>query len=170
VRPSTPVARRVSRDLREGRGAALAARRRSARWSLSAASLLGFLSLYQLGLIRRLPDPPLRWVDSNLVDGSGEAYWIFSAPDAPLGLWSFALTAALAGAGEADRARRRPWLTLAWTAKAGIDATYGVLLAIEQPVRYRRLCVYCLGITGCAVAAACAAVPEGRAAWRTVRA
>ena len=169
MRPSTRAARRVSRDLRTGRGAAVEARRRSAAWSLGASAILGFLSLYQLGLIRRLPDPPLSWIDSTRVDGSGEAYWILSAADAPIGVWSFALTAALAGAGEADRARRRPWITLAWAAKTHIDAGYGLLLALEQPARYRKACIYCLGVTACAVASARASRPDGRAAWQTMR-
>jgi hypothetical protein len=129
-------------------------RRRSAACSLGAAAILGVLSAYQTGLLRHLPDLPGRVFDADLVDGSGEAYWVFSAADAPLGMTSFALTAALAG----DRR-----LTRAWTAKAAVDAAYAVALAVEQPVRFRRLCAYCLAVTGLAFAAFRLALGESTA-------
>lgn len=149
---------------------ALPGRRWSAGSSLGAAGILGFLSLYQLGLVRHLPDLPGAVFDADLVDGSGEAYWLGSAADAPIGMGSFALTAALAAAGEPDRAERRPWLVAAWGVKAGADAAYATALALEQVTRHRRLCVYCLAVTACAWAAVAPVVPEARTAWRAWRA
>jgi len=124
------------------------ARRRAARRSLAAAGLLGVQAAYQLGLLRRLPDPPgarrLR-IDSSYVCASGEAYWVLGAADAPLGVASFALTAALAARGE---------LTPLWRAKCLVDAAYSLYLAALQPLRYQRLCAWCLSVTALALAAA----------------
>jgi uncharacterized membrane protein len=119
-------------------------RQRSASRSLAAAAILGLLSSYQLGLLRRLPDAPVWWADADLIDGSGEAYWIGSMADAPLGVATFALTVVLA---------RRPRRTRLWRAKTAVDAAYSVLLAVEQPVRYGRLCLWCQGVTAFAVSA-----------------
>lgn len=168
-RRSSRSARRVSDELRHSTAAGVVARRRSALRSLGATAVLGVLSSYQLGLLRHLPDPPLGPFDADLIDGSGEAFWILSAADAPVGMCNFALTAALAGAGGANRAEERPLLVLAWAAKLGLDAGYALLLAVEQPVRYRRLCWYCLTVTSFAVTAVAPAVPEVRAAWRAQR-
>ncbi len=123
------------------------ARRRSAGLSLAAAGLLGVQAAYQLGVLRRLPDPPggraLR-IDSSYVCASGEAYWVLGAADAPLGVTSFALTAALAG---------REELTALWRLKTTFDAGYALYLAALQPLRYQRLCVWCLSVTALALAA-----------------
>ncbi len=123
------------------------ARRRSARLSLAAGGLLAVQAAYQLGLLRRLPDPPgaerLR-VDSSYVCASGEAYWVLGAADAPLGVTSFALTAALAS---------REELTTLWRLKTGVDAVYSLYLAALQPLRYQRFCVWCLSVTALALAA-----------------
>lgn len=138
-----------------------AGRRRSGRCSLAAAAVLGGLALYQLGIVRRLPDPPGEVWDAERVDASGEAYWILSAADAPLGVASFSATALLAGLGGPDRPR---WLVRLWGAKLALDAGYALVLAAEQPLRYRRLCVYCLITTAFAVAAVPPARGEVRAA------
>ncbi len=123
------------------------ARRRSAGLSLAAAGLLAVQAAYQLGVLPRLPDPPgarrLR-VDSSYVSASGEAYWVLGAADAPLGVTSFAITAALAS---------REELTALWRLKTGLDAAYSLYLAALQPVRYQRFCVWCLSVTALALAA-----------------
>ncbi len=98
------------------------------------------ISLPQFGVVPRLPNPPVALLDSDLISGAGEAYWILSTPDAPIGMATFAVSAALAPRGGR-----------LWRAKLAVDAAYSLVLAVEQPLLYRRLCWYCLSVTGLAV-------------------
>lgn len=73
-RSSSEAAERVSDDLRRGASVHLTRRRRQTALLLGATAAMGVISLYQTGILRRLPDPPLPGVDSDSVDASGEAY------------------------------------------------------------------------------------------------
>ena len=86
--------KQLSRALRKGTGDALKRRRGVLALSLTAAGSMGLISLYQMGVIRHLPDLPLPYFDADKVDASAEAYAYFSAPDGPLaGLLAFAIDA-----------------------------------------------------------------------------
>ena len=74
---------------------------------------MGVTALYRLGIIQRLPDPPLPGFDANKVHGSGEAYGQLATPDAVLGLVSYAITLVLTTAGGENRLQTVPWLPTA---------------------------------------------------------
>ncbi len=169
ARDSSPGARRLSATLRQGTGEHLRRRRTVAGLSLTAMASLGVVTLYQMGLLRHLPEPPLPGLDSDTVDASGEAYAMFSMPDGPLGLLSYAATLCLAAMGGADRARTRPWLPLAMAAKVGVDALGAAQLTVEQATKHRRFCSYCLTAAVATAAAVPQVLPEAGAAWRQVR-
>ena len=103
----------LSRELRCGVDGFLAQRRAIVGLSLAAIGVMGLISLYQVGVVRHLPNPPLPGLDSDRVDASPEAYKRLATPDAVLGLGSFAMTMGLAEMGGKDRARRQPWIPLA---------------------------------------------------------
>jgi hypothetical protein len=63
-------------------------RRWMAALSLVNIACLGTIALYQTGISRCLPDPPLRIFNSKKVTGSAEAYSLLSTPDSALGLSS----------------------------------------------------------------------------------
>lgn len=168
-RTSSERAERVSDDLRRGSGELLRRRRRAAGLLLGASSALGVVSLYQLGLIRHLPDPPLPGFDSDRVDASGEAFAVGLTPDGPLALVSYAASLMLVGLETADRAHERPWIPLALAGKLTLDAVGALGLTVEQLSRHRALCAYCLVAAGASVAAVPQALPEARAALRTLR-
>lgn len=159
----------VSDALRRGSDRFLDRRRRTAALSLASISSLGVVAAYQNGLLRHLPEPPLRGLAADRVDASGEAYQYLKVPDSALGLASSAVTLALAGMGAADRADRQPWIPLALAAKVGLDAAFGLLLTVEQGTKHRRFCSWCLVAAVASVATIPQVVPEARAAWRTVR-
>jgi hypothetical protein len=160
----TPEA--LSCEWRTETGPLLAERRAIAGLSLLAMGAMGFIALYQTGIIKGLPDPPLPGFNANAVHGSREAYALFALPDAVLGLGSYALTLALATAGGKDRVSVQPWLPLALAAKVGFDiAQAGRLLATEV-VRQRVLSLWSLIAVGTTVAAGQRAIPEARAAAR----
>lgn len=168
-RPSSPSAEEVSDDLRRRAGTFLDRRRRVAALSLGASAAMGVVAAYQNGLLRRLPEPPLGVLDADRVDASGEAYELFKAPDAALGLASYALTLVLAGAGTARGVDERPWLPLALAAKVAADALGGLYLTAEQASKHRRFCSWCLAATVASVAMVPQVLPEARAALRHLR-
>jgi hypothetical protein len=112
----------LSRQLREATGGSLEQRRKIAGLALAAAGSMGLISLYQTGIIKRLPDPPLPYFDSEKVNAGAEAYSRLSMPDAPIGLGSYAATLGLAAMGGENRAEEKPWIPLALAAKTLIDA------------------------------------------------
>ena len=156
----------LSRDLRSGSGEFLRRRRRVLVLSLVAAGAMMPISLYQMGVIGHLPEPPLPWLDADAIDASASADAILATPDAVLGLGSYALTAWLAAAGGQDRVRTRSWIPLALAAKVGIDALVGAKLTVDQWTRHRAFCSWCLLAAAASVATVPLVVPEARAALR----
>jgi len=144
-------------------------RRQVTGLALGAAGALGVVSLYQVGILKHVPEPPITVLDADRVDASGEAYTLGSMPDGLIGVASFALTAVLATLGGPDRHRRTPWLPIVLAAKVAADAFGSGLLTAEQATRHRRYCSWCLTAAGASIAMIPAALPEARAAWRTLR-
>lgn len=168
-RATSPAAEAVSDDLRRAAGEHLRRRRRIAGLTLAGMGSLGVVAAYQFGLVRRIPEPPLPVFDATAVDASGEAYQYLKTPDAALGLVSTAATLVLAGMGDGSRWRTRPWVPLAMAAKVAGDAAYGAFLTAEQASKHRRFCSWCLTAAVASAAAVPPALPEARAAWRTLR-
>ncbi len=112
----------LSRQLRQGSGEFLARRRKIVGLALTAAGSMGLISLYQMGIIKHLPEPPLPRFDADKVDAAAEAYAKLSTPDAVIGLGNYAATLGLAAMGGQDRATERPWIPLALAAKVAFDA------------------------------------------------
>lgn len=137
-------AARLSRDLRHTQSPVMTRRRGIIGLSLVSAASMGFLSLYQTGIIKHVPEPPLPMMDADKVDASAEAYEKFDTPDAILGIGSYAATMALAAMGGSDRARETPWIPLALAAKVAFDAANAARLAIDQPTKYKAFCFWCL--------------------------
>jgi uncharacterized membrane protein len=145
----------------------LRARRWIAGLSLLSGAVMSGIGLFQLGIIRRIPDPPGPF-DAARINGSPQAYSILRTPDALLGALSYAATACLAGAGDPDRSRTAPWLSVAMGAKLLADASIAGKLTVTQWTRYRAFCFWCLLTTGATVAAAVVGIPETLAAARTI--
>ncbi|HEX5504486.1 MAG TPA: vitamin K epoxide reductase family protein [Thermomicrobiales bacterium] len=159
----------LSRQLREGSGPHLARRRGIAGLSLAAMGALGLVTLYQLGILRRLPEPPLPHCDADCVDAAAEAYATLAMPDGALALVSYAVTLALAAAGGAERAREQRWLPLALAAKGAFDTGQAARLTADQWTRHRACCLWCLLAAGAPCATAPLAAPEAVTAVRRVR-
>jgi uncharacterized membrane protein len=155
----------LSRELRRGTGDRLARRRGIAALSLVAVGSMGMISLYQLGLIKHLPEPPLPRLNADKVDASAEAYKKLSMPDAVLGLNSYAVTLALTAMGGEDRVRTAPWIPLVLAAKVAVDAVQAGKLTWDQWAEHRAFCSWCLLAAGATFATVPLAVPEARQAW-----
>ena len=166
IRSSESDARQLSRELRESDDANMRRRRGVAALALVAAGAMGVIALYQLGIMKHLPEPSLRLLDADTVDASPDAYRWLDMPDSVLGFGSYAAPLALASIGGPNRAERSPWLPLALAAKVGIDAAQAGRLAVVQWTRNRAFCSYCLVAAAATFATVPLVVPEARAALR----
>jgi len=150
----------LSRELRLYRSPDLHRRRWLVGLSLAGVAIGQIVGLYQTGILRRLPDPPVGPFDSNKVNASDYAYKRLQVPDAFLMIGTYAVTAALAAAGSEDRAREAPWLPVAAAAKTAYDVATNLRLAREEWQGNKALCAYCQTATLISVASAVLAMPE----------
>jgi uncharacterized membrane protein len=156
---------RARHDLREGGSPDLRRRRAVIGLSLVGMASMAVVSLLQTGVVRHVPDPPLRGFDSDRVNASDVAYQ-FGVPDGTLSLAAFAVNVPLAAAGGADRARRHRWLPLLAAGKAAIEATAAAWYFYQMPAREKAWCGYCI-VGALASFGVCAlTLPEARRALR----
>lgn len=125
---------------------------------------LGIITLYQMGLIAHLPDPPLPGFDADKVHGSPAGYRRLALPDGVLGLGSYAATLALTAAGGRARAATRPWLPLALAAKVAFDSVQAGRLLRQEVVEVGALSAWSLIAAASTAWALPLALAEARAA------
>jgi hypothetical protein len=154
-------------DLRHGRDVFLNHRRAIAGLSIFSTAVLGGVSLFQVGVFRHLPDPPLTCFDSDAVNGSLEAYSRCKTPDALLGMASYAATACLAGMGRKNRWKSARWIPLAMAAKTLLDAAMAAKLTLDEIRQDRVFSFWSLLVTGATFSALPLALPEALRALRT---
>ena len=159
----------LSQQLRDAVDGFLTQRRGIVGCALGAAGAMGVITLYQTGLISHLPEPSLSFFDADKVDAAAEAYEWLSAPDAAIGLNSYATTIVLAAMGGKDRAERRPWLPLILALKTGADAVQAAKLTRDQWTKHGAFCFWCLLAAGCSFGAIALAIPEARRALRVLQ-
>ncbi|HEX8330029.1 MAG TPA: vitamin K epoxide reductase family protein [Hymenobacter sp.] len=158
---STPSPQQLSQELRQGDSPDLTRRRWILGLSLFGTAMGQIVSLYQTGIINHLPDPPPHGLfDADKVDASTYAYKRLATPDALLMVVSYGLTAALAGAGGANRAAESPLLPVAMGAKTVFDTATAVQLGREEWQENKALCAYCQLATVASIASVVLAFPE----------
>ena len=162
-------AKALSQELRESEGGYLRQRRGIVALGMAAAGSMAFIALYQIGILRHLPEPPLPGFDADKVDASEEAYSKLQMGDAFLGLGSYAATMGLAAMGGADRAQSQPWIPLALLAKTGADAAQAAKLTVDQWTKHEAFCFWCLLAAAATFAALPLAMPEALAAAKNLR-
>lgn len=134
--------------------------------SVFSCTVLGGIALYQIGILKHLPDPPIPNFDADAVNGSPDAYRLLQTPDALLGMASYAVTACLAGMGPANRVSAARWMPLAMGAKAALDLAQAARLSLKQATKFHKYSVWSLMVSGATVAAFSLAVPETLRALR----
>lgn len=112
---------------------------------LAAIGVLDFaiISLYQMGVLRRLPDLPGNVFDSNKVNASAKAYAL-RLPDGTTGTALYALTMMLASYGGSRRTGRRRWVDLALVAASGAGAIGAADYLRDMLFKQHKACPYCL--------------------------
>jgi uncharacterized membrane protein len=135
------------------------------RRGIVALSLIGMASmaavtLYQMGLIRHLPDPPLPGFDSYQVNASYTAYQ-YGVPDGTLTLAGHATNVVLTAYGGIHRATEQPWISIATSGKAGVEAAVAAKYLFHQmPVVEKKWCGYCIVDTLMHIGAFALTLPE----------
>jgi hypothetical protein len=137
--------------------------------TLVGTGSLAVTALYQTGVLKRLPEPPIAGLDAEKVNGSAEAYQILNTPDALLGLGSYAATLGLESLGSRDRAMTQPWIPLALAAKCVFDVLQAARLTRMSWVRFRAFSFYSLVTVLATFLTLPAVQPEALAAWRNLR-
>lgn len=159
-------AEELSRQLRLGDGSFLAQRRGIIGLEMVAIGSMSLITLYQMGVIKHLPEPPLPGLDADKVDASAEAYSRFSTPDGILGIGNYAMTMGLAAMGGQDRAKEQPWIPLALAAKVAFDTSQAIRLFFDQKTKYHAFCSWCLLAAATTLATIPLVIPEAYSALR----
>jgi uncharacterized membrane protein len=121
------------------------------RRSIVAISILGlanasFMTLYQTGIMKRLPDLPARFFDANKVTSSKKAFE-FGMPDAPGASLLYSLIMTLATYGGNRRLKRHYSIDLLLLAAVVINASFAVQYFINMLVKQKKICLYCVAAT-----------------------
>lgn len=157
--------RRVREDLLRGEDEDIRRRRLIIGASLIGAASITAVSLLQTGIVKHLPDPPLRCFDADRVATSKEAY-VLGTPDGPVAAASYMANLPIASFGPSDRAERMPWIPVIASLKALADVLVAVY-ALSVMIRKGRIrCIYCLtaGLSSLTVFAL--TIPEAGKAFR----
>ncbi len=159
----------LSQSLREGSSDHLERRRTIAKLLIFAGANLAVVALYQIGVLKKLPQPSWRGFDAQAVNGSPQAYSLLATPDAFLGLASYSTSACLVAAGSQTRWRANPLLPICMTAKLLADAAYAGKLTLDEMTKYRSFSIWSLSAAAATFAALPLALPECKAALKNLR-
>lgn len=154
----------LSQQLRNSSSMFMQLRRGILGLSMVSALSMQLISLYQMGIIKHLPDPPLPHIDSDRVDASPDAYEKLETPDAILALANYAVTMTLTGMGAPDRAETQPWIPLAMTGKIVFDTYQAARLYINQAKVQKVYCFWCITAAIATALTVPLAIPEAYAA------
>ena len=142
------------------------------RRAIIGLSLLGIgamtaVSLFQTGVIKHLPDPPIDGFDSDKVNSSDTAYAL-GGPDGTLSLASFAANSPSAAFGGENRARNQPLVPLAFAAKATIEAAVAGWYFYQMPTKEKAWCGYCIVGALANFGIAALSLVEAKRAWKAL--
>ena len=160
----------LSRAVREASDSSMRLHRGIIGLSLAAAGSMGLIALYQSGVIRHIPEPPLPALNADKVDASAEAFERFAVGDGFLGFVSYGVTMTLAAMGPPDRATRQPWIPLVLAAKVAFDVATASKLTVDQWTKHKAFCFWCLIAATATFATAPLVVDETRRALAAVSA
>ncbi len=130
-------------ELQEGETDDLRRRRAIIGLSLVGMAAMGAASLLQTGIVKHLPDPPLKGFDSDKVNSSDTAYAL-GVPDGTVSFASLAANVPLAAFGGAKRAQEQPLVPLLAAGKATVEALVAGWYFYQMPTKEKRWCAYCI--------------------------
>jgi uncharacterized membrane protein len=142
------------------------------RRAVIGLSLLGIgamtaVSLFQTGIVKQLPDPPIDGFDSDKVNSSDTAYAL-GVPDGTLSLASLAANIPLAAFGGENRAEEQPLIPLAIAAKASVEAVVAGWYFYQMPTKEKAWCGYCILGAAANFGIAALTLAEAKRAWKNL--
>ena len=135
--------------------------------SLLGLALMSAAGLRQAGVIRHLPDPPIRGFRADRVATSRIAYPL-GIPDSLLGVAVFTPDLLATTIGR-DRFRRHPRLALGLGLRSAAAAMFATWHLVQMPTRARAWCAYCLTADLATWAIFALTVPDTLDTWRHLR-
>lgn len=162
--------RQLSRELRTHVSKDLTRRRWMLGLQLVGIAAGAAVALFQMGVLKRLPDLPSKRFDATRVDASDYGYEFLQVPDALLMIGQYAVSAILVGMGGEKRARDLPVVPLALTAKLLGDVATNLYLAKEEWRYNHALCGYCQSATVASAISLALSLPEARRAYAQLQA
>lgn len=134
----------LRRDTRNDRSPNMRRRRGAVAVSLIGIGAMAFTSMLQMGMVRKLPDPPIRRFNTKRVNLTDEAF-SYGGPDSPIVILMHAVNMVLATTGGADRARHHPWLPLLAASLSGAQSAMAAkYLFYQMPYVDEAYCPYCI--------------------------
>jgi len=158
----------LRRELQEGRSDDLWRRRAIIGLSLLGAAAMTAVSLFQTGVVKHLPDPPIEGFDSDKVNSSDTAYML-GVPDGTVSLASLAANIPLAALGGANRAEEQPVVPLLIAGKAAVEAAVAGWYFYQMPAKEKAWCGYCITGALCNFGIFALTLPEARKALAHLR-
>lgn len=153
----------LRQELQEGETDDLQRRRAIIGLSVVGMAAMGAVSLLQTGMIKHLPDPPIKGFHSDKVNSSDTAYQ-FGAPDGTMSLAGFAANIPIAAFGGENRASEQPWVPLLAAGKAVLEAAVAAWYFYQMPAKEKAWCGYCITGALCNWGIAALALSEAKKA------
>lgn len=155
----------IRSQLRHGKSKSLQRKRKIALLSVIGMVDFGIISLYQLGVIRHLPDLPGKVFDSDKANASHKAY-AMGVPDGPVSAALYGLNLVLASAGGSRKSNRHPVFDVLLGGVVAGSALASISYMYNMVTRQEVACPYC--ITGAAINFAMVpyVLPEVKKSWR----
>ncbi len=157
----------LRRELQEKQTKNLNRRRAIIGLSLLGMGAMTMVSLFQTGVIKHLPDPPIDSFDSDKVNSSDTAYAL-GVPDGTLSLASLAANIPLAAFGGANRAEEQPVVPVIAAGKAIIEAAVAGWYFYQMAAVEKKWCGYCITGALCNFGIAALTLPEAVEALETL--
>ncbi len=158
----------LRRELQEKKTKSMRRRRAIIGLSLLGMGAMTAVSLFQTGVIKHLPDPPINSFDSDKVNSSDTAYAL-GVPDGTLSLAMLAANIPIAAFGGDDRAREQPKVPVLAAGKALVEALAAGWYFYQMPALEKKWCGYCITGALCNFGIAALSLSEAKNAFAELK-
>lgn len=146
-------------DLQSGSGDDLWRRRTIINLSLLGIGTMAAATLFQTGIFKHLPDPPIENFDADAVTSSHVAFALGLA-DAGLSVASLAANVPAAPFGGEKRFISKPLIPIAFVGKAVTEAVIAGWFFYQMATKERKWCAYCITNAAAIWGIACSLCPK----------
>jgi len=143
IQTDTNETQQLRRDLQDGSSNDLWRRRAIINLSLVGIGAMAAATLFQTGIIKHLPDPPIENFDADAVTSSDVAYALGGA-DAVLSVASLAANVPAAAFGGEKRFTSTPLIPIAFAGKALAEAAIAGWFFYRMTTKEKKWCGYCI--------------------------